>query len=269
MGMRELYQRKSLMLSLVFTVTVILGGLLAGTAYAGPYSSNDCDNACTNIQTCVQDTSAPLTFACRNIAPSCFPACSGNETCVYVPNNSGTPLSTCRARGSSVNTNLRIRCDAGGASTEVAINGCPSGSTCGNCVASACYCVDSDTGEDLVVGNTANYAPREDDTSETGAFQLGIDQIVDALSADADPAGVGKFMSLLYKILLPVGITLGVLLVAVAGYGLMTSQGDPKRVMAAREQLTSAIMGLLFVLLGVGILRAIIGTLIQGNSPGL
>lgn len=49
-----------------------------------------------------------------------------------------------------------------------------------------------------------------------------------------------------------------VLLVIIAtGYRLMTSQGDPEKVKAAREQLTAAVVGLLFIIFSLVILQAI------------
>ena len=42
----------------------------------------------------------------------------------------------------------------------------------------------------------------------------------------------------------------------------MTSQGDPQKVSKGKEDLTSAIMGLLFVLLSIGILRVIINGIV-------
>lgn len=80
--------------------------------------------------------------------------------------------------------------------------------------------------------------------------------------------GAKNFLGLAYQAILPIVIILGMIFVAVAGYGIMTSQGDPTKAQEAKEQLTSAIMGLLFILLGAGILRAIISTLIEGKPSG-
>jgi hypothetical protein len=48
-----------------------------------------------------------------------------------------------------------------------------------------------------------------------------------------------------------------VLLIIASGYRLMTSQGDPEKVKGAREQLTAAIVGLLFIIFSLVILQAI------------
>ena len=72
----------------------------------------------------------------------------------------------------------------------------------------------------------------------------------------------------MYDITLPLAIILGFILIVIGGYMFMTSQGDPKKTMEAKERLTSAIMGMLFVLLSIGILRILIGSLITGEDPG-
>jgi hypothetical protein len=84
-----------------------------------------------------------------------------------------------------------------------------------------------------------------------------------------DSTAFGDFMSIIYRIILPAAVILGIIQIVLAGYGLMTSEGDPAKTKNAQEQLTSAIMGMLFILLGVGILRALIGTLIEGADIGI
>jgi hypothetical protein len=79
----------------------------------------------------------------------------------------------------------------------------------------------------------------------------------------------GTFEALLEKIhslLFPVAILIGFFLTARCGYVLMTSQGNPEKVRDGKECFTSAIIGLVFVLISVGILRVIIGSLI--GNPG-
>ncbi|MBU1132853.1 hypothetical protein KKG08_01110 [Patescibacteria group bacterium] len=62
------------------------------------------------------------------------------------------------------------------------------------------------------------------------------------------------------KVLYYAGVTIGVGAVILAGYMLMTSEGNPDRVKQGQEQLTAAILGVLFILLSAAILRIIIGT---------
>lgn len=66
-----------------------------------------------------------------------------------------------------------------------------------------------------------------------------------------------------YNIILPVAIVIGLFLIVINGYGLMTSQGDPRKVQTSKEGLTSAIIGLLFVLLATAILRVLLKSLLD------
>ncbi len=58
------------------------------------------------------------------------------------------------------------------------------------------------------------------------------------------------------------GLAIGVFFIILAGYRLMVSEGDPQKTKAAQEQLTSAIIGIIFILLSVTILRVIINQII-------
>ncbi len=62
-----------------------------------------------------------------------------------------------------------------------------------------------------------------------------------------------------FSILIPLSVILGIFLIILNGYKLLTSQGDPRNVQEAREGLTSAIIGIIFVVLSIVILRLIIG----------
>ena len=61
------------------------------------------------------------------------------------------------------------------------------------------------------------------------------------------------------------GLAIGVFFIILSGYRLMTSEGDPQRTKAAQEQLTTAIIGIIFILLSVTILRVIINQIIGKN----
>ncbi len=61
------------------------------------------------------------------------------------------------------------------------------------------------------------------------------------------------------------GLAIGVFFIILAGYKLMVSEGDPQRTKAAQEQLTTAIIGIIFILLSITILRVIINQIIGEN----
>lgn len=58
----------------------------------------------------------------------------------------------------------------------------------------------------------------------------------------------------LLGLLITVGGAVAFILIIITGYRLMTSGGDPEKIKAAREQLTSAIVGLLFIIFSISIL---------------
>lgn len=71
-----------------------------------------------------------------------------------------------------------------------------------------------------------------------------------------------SLIKILYNILLPAGLGLGGFFIAKSGYTLMTSEGNPQKVKEGQEELTHAIMGTIFVLLSIVLLRVIINALI-------
>ncbi len=79
---------------------------------------------------------------------------------------------------------------------------------------------------------------------------------------------MGKTFGVLYKLLLPVSILVGLGLIALNGYGLMTSDGDPRKVQESKDGLFSAIMGLAFVILAMVIYRVIVTSLIPSGVDG-
>jgi hypothetical protein len=73
---------------------------------------------------------------------------------------------------------------------------------------------------------------------------------------------LGGITTLLYG----AAILLGLILIIISGYKYMTSEGDPGKVREAQEQLTSSVIGIIFVMLSVFILDIIISSLI-GAGP--
>ncbi len=69
-------------------------------------------------------------------------------------------------------------------------------------------------------------------------------------------------VSPLVKILYYAGIFIGILMIMYAGYLFMASEGDPMKLKDAQEQLTAAILGVIFIMLSVFILRVIMTNII-------
>lgn len=65
------------------------------------------------------------------------------------------------------------------------------------------------------------------------------------------------FIKAIFGVLLSLSGGIAVILIIISGYRLMTSQGNPEKLQAAREQLTSAIIGLVFIIFSLSILQII------------
>ncbi len=66
-----------------------------------------------------------------------------------------------------------------------------------------------------------------------------------------------NFVRNFFGILLSLAGGIALILIIISGYRLMASGGNPEKVQAAREQLTSAIVGLLFIIFSLSILQII------------
>lgn len=73
-------------------------------------------------------------------------------------------------------------------------------------------------------------------------------------------------LSIVNGIMIPITVIAGMFLIILAGYKILTSQGNPQELQTGKENLTSAIIGLIFVLMAVSILRVIIKALITGDT---
>jgi hypothetical protein len=92
---------------------------------------------------------------------------------------------------------------------------------------------------------------------------------VDEPDPPKDAAYRGPLIDSLDKILGPIvkilyygGLMIGIFYIILSGYRLMVSQGNPQQTQDAQEQLTAAILGIIFILLSVTILRVILGKVI-------
>jgi len=224
----------------------------------------ECPSTCAGTQWCVSDGNWGLKceYGDRVYHNSkCDGNGDGKSDCI------GTGTTTCTQSG----TNTWMCLSSSGPDAPGGIRCNPSASTCPTTApycskcntdggVTTCYCTDKD-------GNIIpNVRWNQRQATSSGAQKLFGP--VGKFFAFASGKQLSEGAKLLYKAVLPMAVIIGMVLVAVAGWKLMTSQGDPQQTQEGKEQLTSAIMGLLFVLLGAGILRAIISTLIKGTDPG-
>ena len=75
-----------------------------------------------------------------------------------------------------------------------------------------------------------------------------------------------SFLNVANGVLMPASVVLGIFIIILAGYKILTSQGNPQELQIGKENLTSGIIGLIFVLMAVSVLRVIIKALITGDT---
>jgi len=70
-----------------------------------------------------------------------------------------------------------------------------------------------------------------------------------------DSSEIGEFMEAVINFAIPLSAVSVFVLLAFAAYKLMTSQGNPDKLQDAKEQISNAIIGFIFILLSVAILN--------------
>jgi len=87
--------------------------------------------------------------------------------------------------------------------------------------------------------------------------------VCDTAFGKIDVTNGSGFVKTLFQILLSLSGGIALLIIIFAGFSMALSQGNPEKIKGAQETLTSAIVGLLFIILSVAILQ-IIGVDILG-----
>ncbi len=204
--------------------------------------------------------------SCNNVDCTPLTTCPPGSICIGVPSDF-----QCTNRGGIAHTICTIPAGQTGVPccvpTGTGPDPCDPGSHCiirnrtpcedgagtfGECFASptgTCCCPD---GSDCLVisgpGTTTPY----------GAPPSTVSELYDRIELSPEEIAASA-----YKILLPIVVILGVVVIAAAGYMFMTSQGQPDKVKEAGERLTAAVVGIVFVVLSLVILRVIINTLLK------
>ncbi|MCD4811021.1 pilin [bacterium] len=70
-------------------------------------------------------------------------------------------------------------------------------------------------------------------------------------------SGVGDIVGTIVKIAMPLAGIVAILLIVGASLKMITSQGNPEKLNDAKEMITNAVVGLVFILLSVAILLLI------------
>ncbi|HBI35804.1 TPA: hypothetical protein DDY47_02625 [candidate division WWE3 bacterium] len=151
-------------------------------------------------------------------------------------------------------------CDATKADAASPKGYCVPQGTCGNLDGTCCTTGDAcnNTAWTCLNGYCRADVPEDiNDTWSAGSFPVYRGPII------SDIAGL---LAPVFRILFYTGIFVGILGIIYSGYLLISSEGDPGRVKEGKDQFTAAILGTLFVLLSVFILRVIINSILGVNS---
>jgi hypothetical protein len=98
-------------------------------------------------------------------------------------------------------------------------------------------------------------APSPTPICEEASIAGGTCKVLSAIGSI--PTTASGFISFMLGIILSLSGTVALILIIKSGYQLMTSQGNPEQLQAAREQLTAAIVGLLFIIFSLVFLEVI------------
>jgi len=185
---------------------------------------------------CLTDTSNPpkVIGACNSSDNPCI-CYPGQGECKRYAGQKNPFYSTVCFDSNSCGGNGQICC------TEANESSCDSPSLI--CVSGFC-CLD----ENPVDGKCDGSNPEE---PYKGPIYNG--PIIESLEEILNPA---------VRILYYGGLFVGIFFIILSGYKLMTSEGDPQKTREAQEQLTSAIIGIIFILLSTTIIRIIMSEII-------
>ncbi len=268
-----------------------------------PIAPGECEDSCgTNPDTCTAPYHCDLVapgVSCANPHYECVigngSMCS-DECVLYDDSTCPDPFEECMqvnagTLGCTAPPNTYLRCMQVEASCEDRCDGpedCSGGSICGMVYPDECpegfndctvaECFDQCSGQGDCAENY-NCEPVYNGSCGTTLLQCVYDSSGGGGGGGGNPGdpfpGINpefkivdpfEFLQTVGSILFPAGLAIGGFYIVKSGWCLGTSQGDPKKVQECQGSLTSAILGVIFLLLSVAILRIIISTVLGGTS---
>lgn len=138
------------------------------------------------------------------------------------------------------------------------------------CCQNAIHCDDGNNCTPLAIGDTGNcFGAWSDYGTPDNPYTNPDNWLKIATYTGPYISNVTSLLSPVFKVLFYAGIFVGILGIIYSGYLFISSEGDPGRVKEGKEQFTAAILGSLFVLLSVFILRVIINNILGIPNSGL
>ncbi|MGI6423345.1 MAG: hypothetical protein ACOX0X_01840 [Candidatus Dojkabacteria bacterium] len=88
----------------------------------------------------------------------------------------------------------------------------------------------------------------------TKIYANSLSDALSGITNMSEASTVGSFTDSVLSIAIPLAVFSVVVLLAFSAYQLMTSKGDPDKLKQAKEVITNAVIGFLFILMSVAIL---------------
>lgn len=241
--------------------------------------NGNCDCNCSdpqvNVECTYNDQSAcSFTQSCLmgvcvdNPNLTCVPSCSTTTQCPL--GNGGV----CDTSGTTPKCDCYSECNPGNNSTcndDCTLGGtCEADGTC-TCAQESIFC--TDVGCDATCGeNYTGYCIDQDNDPNNGEEYClcirgtPVPPPIGRPSYNGPIVEYGTLIKTLFTLLLPIAIgVFGLPLLAINGYKIMTSKGDPAKYQDGIEGLVSAIIGLIFVLLAISLIRILVGSFLGLN----
>lgn len=207
-------------------------------------------------------------------------SCPGNQTCyVYRYNTTCNPPNFCSDTGCDPGHYTSGTCNYGESCCTPSLDEClPYGERCnGDVDCCSGFCRDSNgagffTHNRCVDDADCKPALRSCSSSSECCSKRCNNGVCDVITDDDVPhlddityegptiTSLGSVISPVAKILYYAGLFIGIGFIVYSGYILMTSEGNPERVQLGKDHLTSAITGIILILLSAALLRVIIQT---------
>lgn len=123
------------------------------------------------------------------------------------------------------------------------------------------YCCDSQTACTGIGGGTVTLVP-QNPTPQTPA-SCATPQLINTAIGPIDVCDINALTASILRLGIGIGGGIAFILMLAAVFMIMTSAGDPKRMQAGQELITSALMGLLLIIFSVFLLQLIGVTILE------
>lgn len=193
----------------------------------------------------------------------CFQNEFGSYECMIIEGNCGAPFEPdpCREAGETCGSGVGNCCaDAGQCSREAGETDFTCGSSVdnGTCLPNGAQCYDA--AGDNVIGSCCSGVCNGESGTDAFCDMSYQDKLISRVSSyDGAIVDLESLITNVYRIMMPAAIAFfGIPAIAMGGYKIMTSQGDPGKTKEGKEDLTAGVVGTAFLLGALNILAYIL-----------